>query len=65
MLTGEFPIVMERSGQIRSVRHQALLALIQCCLERRKEDRPTASDVIVELDSKKHKLPNYFCTIEP
>ena len=49
MLTGEFPDCDNRASQLCSIRHQALLSLIQRCLEQRKEDRPTASDIITEL----------------
>ena len=49
MLTGEFPDCDNRASQLCSVRHQALLSLIQRCLQQRKEDRPTASDIITEL----------------
>ena len=50
MLTGRFPDTEERADHLRAVQHQPLLALIQRCLEVRKEDRPKASDIITELD---------------
>ena len=49
MLTGEFPDCDNRASQLCKVLHQTLLSLIQRCLEQRKEDRPTASDIITEL----------------
>ena len=49
MLTGRFPDTEERADHLRAVQHQPLLALIQRCLEVRKEDRPKASDIITEL----------------
>ena len=51
MLTGEFPDCDNRASQLCKVLHQTLLSLIQRCLEQRKEDRPTASDIITELTS--------------
>ena len=49
MLTGEFPDCDNRASQLCKVLHQTLLSLIQRCLEQRKEDRPTANDIITEL----------------
>ena len=49
MLTGEFPDCDNRASQLCKVLHQTLLSLIQRCLEQRKEDRPTANDIIAEL----------------
>ena len=49
MLTGEFPDCDNRASQLCKVLHQTLLSLIQRCLEQRREDRPTASDIITEL----------------
>ena len=49
MLTGEFPDCDNRASQLCKILHQTLLSLIQRCLEQRKEDRPTASDIIAEL----------------
>ena len=49
MLTGEFPDCDNRASQLCKVLHQTLLSLIQRCLQQRKEDRPTASDIIAEL----------------
>ena len=51
MLTGEFPDTDQRADHLRSIRHQPSLALIQSCLQRRKEDRPTARDIITQLET--------------
>ena len=48
MLTGEFPDCDNQASQLCKVLHQTLLSL---CLEQRKEDRPTASEIITELTS--------------
>ena len=50
MLTGEFPDCDNRASQLCKVLHQSLLSLIQRCLEQRKEDRPTASDIITDMN---------------
>ena len=50
-LTGEFPSESDRSRLMGSVNHPGLLELIQRCLSQRKEDRPTASDIISELNN--------------
>jgi serine/threonine protein kinase len=50
MLTGEFPGSDERTRLLLSIFDQPLLALIQRCLKDKKEDRPCASEVILELD---------------
>ena len=50
MLTGEFPDCDNRASQLCKVLHQTLLSLIQRCLEQRKEDRPTASDIITDMN---------------
>ena len=50
MLTGELPASDERARLLGAVHHQSLLALIQRCLSPKKEDRPSASDIISELD---------------
>ena len=51
MLTGEFPASDERGRLLSMIHHQPLLALIQNCLSQRKEDRPTASDIIARLET--------------
>ena len=51
MLTGELPAPDERPRLLRTVRHQRLLALIRRCLSENREARPSASDIITELDS--------------
>ena len=48
MLAGEFPD--NRPRLLRKIRHQPLMNLIQRCLKERKQDRPSASDIISELD---------------
>ena len=50
MLTGKFPDIDERADHLRSIVQQPLLPLVQSCLERRKEDRPTAARIITQLD---------------
>ena len=50
MLTGELPVREQRASLLRTVRHQQLLALIRRCLSQKREDRPSASDIISELD---------------
>ena len=53
MLTGKFPDQTERLHQLHSIHHhQPLQALVQKCLEMRKEDRPDASDVISEIEKR-------------
>ena len=51
MLTGELPAPDERPRLLRAIRHQRLLALIRRCLSDNREARPSASDIITELDS--------------
>ena len=51
MLTGELPDPDERPRLLRAIRHQRLLALIRRCLSENREARPSASDIITELDS--------------
>ena len=51
MLTGEFSGSDDRSRQLRKIHHKPLLGLIQRCLSTEREDRPSASDIITELDS--------------
>ena len=50
MLTGELPAPDERPRLLRAIRHQRLLALIRRCLSENREARPSASDIITELD---------------
>ena len=50
MLTGEFPASEERPRLLCSICHQRLLALIRKCLSQNRENRPSASDIISELD---------------
>ena len=50
MLTGELPAPDERPRLLLKVFHQRLLALIQRCLSENREARPSASDIITELD---------------
>ena len=50
MLTGKFPDTDKRASHLRSIVQQPLLPLVQRCLERRKEDRPTAARIITQLD---------------
>ena len=49
MLTGKFPVA--RAHLLNEIRHQQLLAVINRCLMERKEERPTASDLISDLTS--------------
>ena len=51
MLTGRLPAPDDRPGLFRKVNHEQLLRLIRRCLSQRKEDRPSASDIIIELSS--------------
>ena len=48
MLAGKFPD--NRPRLLRKIRHQPLVDLIERCLKERKQDRPSASDIISELD---------------
>ena len=50
MLTGRLPSPDDRPGLLRRVHHDHLLCLIRRCLSDNPEDRPSASDVIVELN---------------
>ena len=50
MLTGELPAPDERPRLLLKIHHQRLLALIQRCLSENREARPSASDIITELD---------------
>ena len=51
MLTGRLPVPDDRPGLFRKVNHEQLLRLIRRCLSQSKEDRPSASDIIIELSS--------------
>ena len=51
MLTGQLPVPDDRQGLFRKVNHEQLLRLIGRCLSQKKEDRPNASDIIIELSS--------------
>ena len=51
MLTGELPAPDQRARLLLKIfHHQPLLALIERCLSENREDRPSASDIISELD---------------
>ena len=49
MLTGRLPAPDDRPGLLCQVRHEQLLHLIRRCLSERKEDRPSASDIVSDL----------------
>ena len=49
MLTGQLPVPDDRPGMIRKVQHEQFLHLIRRCLSG-PNDRPSASDIIAELD---------------
>ena len=49
MLTGRLPAPDDRPGLLCQVRHEQLLHLIRRCLRERKEDRPSASDIVSDL----------------
>ena len=51
MLTGRLPAPDSRPGMFRKVQHEQLLCLIRRCLNDNPEDRPSASDIISELDA--------------
>ena len=51
MLTGRLPASDSRPGMFRKVQHEQLLHLIRRCLNDNPEDRPSASDIISELDA--------------
>ena len=51
MLTGRLPAPDSRPGMFRKVQHEQLLHLIRRCLNHNPEDRPSASDIISELDA--------------
>ena len=50
ILTGEFPAIDKRARQLLKISHQSLLALVQSCLSEHKEERPSASDIISQLN---------------
>ena len=50
MLTGRLPAPDDRPGLLRRIHHVQLLSLIRRCLSDNPEDRPSASDIIVELN---------------
>ena len=50
MLTGRLPAPDDRPGLLRKVHHEQLLRLIRRCLSDNPEDRPSASDIIIELN---------------
>ena len=50
MLTGRLPAPDDRPGLLRRVHHDQLLLLIRRCLSDNPETRPSASDIIVELN---------------
>ena len=50
MLTGRLPAPDDRPGLLRRVHHEQLLRLIRRCLSDNPEDRPSASDIIIELN---------------
>ena len=52
MLTGEFPASDRHTQLLLNIFHRPLLDLVQRCLKGKKEDRPSASDIISELDSR-------------
>ena len=51
MLTGRLPAPDSRPGMFRKVQHEQFLRLIRRCLNDNPEDRPSASDIISELDA--------------
>ena len=51
MLTGRLPAPDDRPGMIRKVQHEQFLRLISRCLSGNPENRPSASDIISELDA--------------
>ena len=50
MLTGQLPPSDERHLLMGTIRHRRLLALIERCLNQQRENRPSASDIISELE---------------
>ena len=51
MLTGRLPAPDDRLGLLCKVQHLQLLRLIRRCLNTNSEDRPSAHDIISELDA--------------
>ena len=51
MLTGRLPAPDDRLGLLRKAQHQQLLRLIRRCLNTSPDDRPSAHDIISELDA--------------
>ena len=51
MLTGELPPLEERQELVTSIRHPRMLALVQRCLDRERERRPSATAIITELET--------------
>ena len=51
MLTGQLPAPEQRPGLLCQVHHEQLLHLIRRCLKEKREDRPSAGDIISELSS--------------
>ena len=51
MLTGQLPAPEQRPGLLCQVHHEQLLHLIRRCLKEKREDRPSASDIMSELSS--------------
>ena len=51
MLTGQLPVPDDRPDMLRKVQHRQLLCLIRSCLSDNPEDRPSASDIISELNA--------------
>ena len=50
MLTGRLPAPDDRPGLFRKVQHEQLLHLMRRCLNMNRDDRPSAHDIISELD---------------
>ena len=51
MLSGRLPAPEQRPGLLCQVHHDQFLRLIRRCLKEKREDRPSASDIISELSS--------------
>ena len=51
MLTSQLPAPDDRPGLLCQVCHEQLLRLIRRCLSERKEDRPSACDIVSDLSS--------------
>jgi len=49
MLTSRLPATDDRPGMLCRVHHEQLLNLIRRCLNEKKEDRPSASEIIYDL----------------